>query len=309
VRLPHSKEISQHFGVWNVRKGDPSPMARLSQMFDPLNKVSLDALIAPKSIGERELAALHCKHLLANNLLLLDRGYPAFWLFKLVLQNGAQFCSRISTTKWKVVRKFYRSGAFEKVVEIPPPITSLEKCLRYRVDTEPLRCRLIRIELDSGQTEILITSLTDTTQYPYEVFKELYQCRWPVEEDYKVIKVWLTMENFTGKTVQSVYQDFYAKIFSKNLTSILAFSTTDTIEQSKSDCIHKYKVNFAQALSKTKHVLVLLLQRSFRQTQRLIESLQNIYCQTIEAIRPGRKYPRNIKASPRKFFQNYKPIC
>jgi hypothetical protein len=40
----------------------------------------------------------------------------------------------------------------------------------------------VRIELDSGETEVLITSLLDQTRYPYAVFKDLYHQRWPVEE-------------------------------------------------------------------------------------------------------------------------------
>jgi len=309
VRLPHSDEIADHFGVWNVRQGDPCPMARLSQMFDPLNKISLDALIAPKAIGERDLAALHCQHLHENNLVLLDRGYPAFWLFKLILSRKAHFCARISETKWKIVRKFSRSGEAEKIVEIPPPKTSLEKCQKLELETTPLRCRLIRIELPSGQTEILITSLLDRDQYHLKLFLDLYHCRWPVEEDYKVIKVWLTLENFSGKSALSIYQDFHAKIFSKNLTSILAFSVADEVERQRPECSYRYKINFAQALSKTKNVLILLLQRSRRQTVRLIESLLDIFTETTEAVRPGRTYPRALKASPRKFFLNYKPIC
>jgi hypothetical protein len=51
-----------------------------------------------------------------NDLILLDRGYPAFWLFKLIKSMGADFCARISCTKWKVVRKFYRSGQKERII-------------------------------------------------------------------------------------------------------------------------------------------------------------------------------------------------
>ena len=40
--------------------------------------------------------------------------------------------------------------------------------------------RLIRIELSSGETEILITSLTDCKKFSYQLFKELYHLRWPV---------------------------------------------------------------------------------------------------------------------------------
>jgi hypothetical protein len=130
-----------------------------------------------------------------------------------------------------------------------------------------------------------------------------------VEEDYKVIKTWLTMENFSGKSVLSIYQDFHAKIFSKTLTSILAFSISDEIEQPRKGYKHIYKINFAQALSKTKQSLVLLFLRSHRQIIRHIEDLLNIFAATLEAVRPGRKRPRNFKVSVRKFFPNYKPIC
>lgn len=37
-------------------------MARLSQMFDPLTKITVDAIISPKCDGERELAANHFMH-------------------------------------------------------------------------------------------------------------------------------------------------------------------------------------------------------------------------------------------------------
>jgi hypothetical protein len=89
VKLPKYPEIVEHFGVWNPRIGNPLPMARISQLFDPLNGVTHHALIAPKSIGERELVAKHFQHLEESDLVLLDRGYPAFWLFSLILFHKA----------------------------------------------------------------------------------------------------------------------------------------------------------------------------------------------------------------------------
>ena len=91
TRLPHIKAIADHFGVWGVRKGKPSPMARVSQFFDVLNKITVDALIYPKSSGERELAAQHLLKAMPGDLILLDRGYPAWWLFSLILSMDAPF--------------------------------------------------------------------------------------------------------------------------------------------------------------------------------------------------------------------------
>jgi len=309
IRLPHIKEIAEHFGAWGVRKGKACPMARVSQMFDTLNKVSIDAVISSKSTGERLLAAQHCTNLLPNDLVLLDRGYPAFWLFQLVLSCSAHFCARISSTKWKIVKSFFRSGAKEKIITLPIPPTSLKACRALGLDTGPITLRLIRVELDSGEVEILVTSLTDTALYPYDLFEELYHDRWPVEEDYKTMKCWLEVENFSGKSVLSIHQDFYAKVFSKNLTSVIAFPTRDSINQVSAKRKYDYQINFTQALSKTKDVIVLLFQKTKTKITRLISQLHNIFIRTTEPIRPGRKFPRNHKVSRRKYFLNYKPIC
>lgn len=209
IRVPNEKVISEHFGAWTTNNGTSKcPLARASQMFDVLNKVTVDAILAPKSEGERELAAFHFLKLQPHDLILLDRGYPAHWLFKAVMSLGAQFCARISYKRWSAIKKFYKSGKPEAIVQIHPTGVSKQKCREMGFDTASVTVRLIRVTLDSGETEILVTSLTDQKAYPKELFKELYQRRWPVEEDYKTLKYRLQIENFSGKTVHSVYQDF-----------------------------------------------------------------------------------------------------
>lgn len=308
LRLPSFGEIPAYFGVWGSNKGEPCPMARVSQMFDPLNKITLEAIISPKSTGERDLAIQHCMALEPNDLALLDRGYPAFWLFKLILSRQANFCARIQCKKWKVVKKFFYSNLWEKVIELPCSPTSIAKCKKLGLDLNPIKLRLIRVKLDTGETEILITSLTDTTAYNFHLFMELYFERWPVEEDYKSMKCWLEVENFSGKSVLSIQQDFHAKIVSKNLTSALCSPARENVKRGSAGKQYVYQINFAQALSKTKDVIVLLFQKAKELTCQLIRKLNDIYALTIEPKRPGRKYPRNHKTYRRQYFLNYKPI-
>ncbi len=307
TRLPMTEAIAKHFGVWNGRQGAPSPMARVSQMFDVLNKISVDAVIKPKNIGERELAAEHLLNVMPNDLILLDRGYPAWWLFSLILSMNANFCARISCTKWKAVRKFFNSGLPEKIIELPVHATSVAHCKQMGLDTTPLKLRLVRIEND-GKVAVLITSLVDTHQYPINIFNDLYHQRWPVEEDYKTIKCRLDLENFSGKSALSVYQDFHAKVFAKNLVWMMAFPIKDRLNNDSETKKHRYQINFTQAFSKSKGVIALLFHDSFRKSKRLIADLQYIFQRTVEPIRPGRKYPRKHKAKPRRYFLQYKPI-
>jgi hypothetical protein len=308
VRLPITEDITQHFGAWNCRQGAPSPIARVSQLFDVLNKITVDAFIKPKNQGERELAADHMLNIMPNDLILLDRGYPAWWLFSLILSMGANFCARVSRTKWKTVRKFYRSGLTEKIICLPMPVTSIVQCRKMGLDSIPLTLRLIRVEND-GYIEILITSLIDPHSYPIEVFSDLYHHRWPVEEDYKTMKCRMELENFSGKSALSVYQDFHAKVFFKNLVAIMAFPLHTQIENLSLIRKYQYQVNFTQALAKTKGALVQMFYNTTKQIRRLIEDLQSIFQRTIEPIRPGRKSHRNHKINSRKFFLQYKPVA
>ena len=310
LRVPDEKEIAKHFGVWNSTKGEkPCPKARASQMFDVLNKNTVDAIISPKSEGENELAAFHFLKLMPGDLILLDRGYPAHWLFKLALTRNAQFCARISYKKWKVIKKFYASGKKEQIVKIEPSPVSKRKCFQMGLDKKPIRVRLLRIELDTGETEILVTSLTDMDMYPHELFAELYHLRWPVEEDYKTLKYRLQVENFSGKSVHSVYQDFHAKVFSKNLTAVIATTTREEIIEKSRALKYDHQINFAQALSNMKDTIVLLFNRPMEMIGVLISKIRKIFIQTTEAVRPNRKFPRRHRVKQKRFFFEYKTTC
>lgn len=308
IQLPKTEEVADHFGCWRPRLGDLCPMARVSQLFDVFSKTTLDALISPKATGERELARQHFKWIGTNDLVLLDRGYAAFWLFKTILNKQSHFCARISNTQWKVVRNFYRSGKQEKIVSIPPSHPALTKCKAFGLESTPLNLRLIRVELDTGETEILITSLLDTAHYPASEFAALYHCRWSVEEDYKILKQRLEVENFSGKSVISVYQDFHAKVFSKNLTAVLSYPLKNKLTQNFAHRQYSYQLNHTQVLSRMKDTIVLLFTRKPSRVETMIKKLHQLFLTLVKPIRPGRKYPRKAKIQRKGFYPCYKPI-
>ncbi len=308
VRLPRTPENSDHFGVWKMEKGESCPVARVSQLFDVANKVTVDALIGPKSTGERDMAVEHLRRATLGDLVLLDRGYPAFWLFKAVLSRQAEFCARIPYTQWKQVNEFFQSGKKEDIVFLNPSYPAVKRCLELGLDAAPIPLRLVRIELESGETEILATSLSDPDLYPHSCFSALYHLRWPVEEDYKTMKCRIEIENFSGKSVLSVYQDFYAKLFTKNLTAVLSIPAKDVILQESRNKKYEYQLNFTQALSRMKDMIVLLFTKPKPAMEEIIVRLHNLFVKTIEPVRPGRKYPRKPKIQRREFFMCYKPI-
>jgi hypothetical protein len=85
-----------------------------------------------------------------------------------------------------------------EIIDFPCTEKSLRRCRKDGLSTESIKLRLVRVDLSTGTTEILITSLIDEATFPTSIFADLYQQRWDVEEDYKVMKSRLNIENFSG---------------------------------------------------------------------------------------------------------------
>ncbi len=305
--LPKSKELVQHFGEIEMTSGKTLVEANVSQIYDCLNGVTTSSLICSTEIGERRMLENQLNSLNHNDFLILDRGYPAFWLFALLVSRELNFCTRIETEKWKVVKEFYESDDKDKLVVLNPSSRAKRNCKEKGISVEPLALRLVKIELDSGETEILVTTLVDRRKYKYVIFKDLYHHRWPVEEDFKVMKHRIEIENFSGKTVESIYQDFYAKVFTKNLTAILKKGAQEQVNEKCKKRKLRYKVNFTNALSKMKNTIVILFIRDNMEV--LLGKLLELITKEIEAVRPDRKFERGPKKLNKRFHLAYKPIA
>ena len=96
VRLPDTPEAIAQFGQMFPAHSDPATLARISQVYDPLNGLILDAIIAPYQRDERELLVEHLAALEAGSLLLLDCGYPAFWVFAALQTRKLGWCARVA---------------------------------------------------------------------------------------------------------------------------------------------------------------------------------------------------------------------
>jgi len=307
VRLPNSDKTVEEFGIADMSEtGIPIILARLSQAYDMLNHITIDALLSNYHIGEHELAEEHINCLKKSDLALFDRNYASFWLFALLINKNINFCARLKVGSWKMAKELVVSGNKEMVSEIYPSKASKKKCKKLGLQCKPLKLRFIAVKLDSGETEVLITNLMDSYEYPTEIFKELYHLRWFVEESYKQMKSRLEIENFSGKSPLAVKQDFFAKLFTANFTAILAFPVHRKIRQQTKYCQNEYQLNWTQALSKMKNSVVLLFIRGIEKVIGYIEQLLDLFIANIEMVRPGRKNERNFRKSKRIYPMPYK---
>jgi hypothetical protein len=305
LRLPDTPDAIATFGRMFPAHSAPATLARTSQVYDPLNGLILDALIAPYHRDERDLLVEHLAALEAGSLLLLDMGYPAFWLFAALQTRKLDWCARVALDTWSVVRDFLAAGRDDAVVLLEPRAEALADCRARGLPTTPIRVRLIRVLLPTGEVEVLMTSLLDAVDYPAGEFAELYHLRWAQEENYKRFKCRVEVENWSGKSALSIFQDFHAKVLALNLTAVLASTAQEIVDDRRRDDIHPKQVNMTHALCAMKDALVRLLTRAnpVEVLRRLIEILAD----TVEPVRPGRSNPRRKGPRLHGYYMAYKP--
>lgn len=317
IMLPNHPTIREEFGECSFGPNADSKrsMAIGSMLYDVLNQITIDAQLAPyknknnKKGSERALLEKHMSKLQEGDLLLLDRGYPSYALFFLLKAQNIEFCVRMKGSWWNAVREFRESGKKEKTVTFTLPDKDKKQLVKYpKSASKPIKCRLIRVELDTGEVEILCTSLIETELYPHEQFKELYHLRWNEEEAYKLLKNRIELEDFTGKTAKAVKQDFHAKIFLLTLSAAYAHPIEERVRKEfKADKHRKHdqKINRTNAISMTKDILIGVFIK--KQYKKALMAFDDIVYNTREIIRPDRKNERKHRQK-KPYSMNYKRL-
>ncbi len=295
IRLPNTPDITHHFGVQKGKKSQADcTLGMASVFYDVLNHLVIDSSLHPTGYSERECIPNHMKHSPQNSLTIYDRGYPAFWIYAFHIKKNSFFCIRVKTKQLLIAKKFLKSNKKEEIIEISPRRSSIKTCLEKGLPTETIKLRLVRVELPN-EVEVLITNLMDSETYDAGIFKELYHLRWGIEENYKRLKQWVEIENFSGKSALSVQQDFYAKIVASNLTTLMAIPAQERVDKRTLNLENNYQVNSAQALSKMKHQLVSFILDAHKGILQEIERIIDYISLTIEVVRKGRSVPRKLK--------------
>jgi len=300
LALPDDKPLRAYFGGFGANK--ESPTAQGSMLYDLLNDVVMHALIEPLKTGEQAQARAHIQHLEGlesfeggKELVIFDRGYPSKELIQGLTDKKIDYLMRVRTK-------------FSKAADALGPGD-------HRIELEHgkkrLPVRVIKLELDSKETETLITSLTDT-RYGVEDFKWLYFKRWPVETKYDVIKKKLEIENFSGKLVDNIRQDFYATMTLANIAADFyreAQADVET-EQERKENKYQYQINVNHEIGVLKDRLVkTLIEDDDRKRGAMFDEILSLLKKRLIPIRPNRSLPRTPFPRRVKFHHNHKSNC
>lgn len=299
LNLPNVAALKDEFGYSNNKT-----QARGSQLYDVLNRLTIHAAISPMKKGERALAMEHLQYTKKGDLVIYDRGYPAFFLFAAHVKQGVEFCARTIRNFHPAIPAFIRSGAQQQLLTLTPNGAAKKHCREMGLSTSPITVRMIRVELNTGEVEVLLTSVLDDKIIPCSAFKELYHKRWGVEEDYKLMKSRLMVEQFSGKTVHAIEQDFFAKVLSKNLVVMFAEASQVLANKQSEGKKWDYQINLTAAISLLKNKMVSLLFRPGKIRKKLRRLIERI-SQNTNATRPNRSFKRAVRQG-RKHHTAYK---
>ena len=309
IRLPDNDDIREEFGTIAYTNGKDSiaegehPYALASVLYDVLNRVTLTAELARSDAYEVDLAVKHLAHTRAKDLITMDRNYPSYRMIAELQRHDRDFVIRCSAASFKAARKMLNGeGPDSQIVTLMP--CDKQAPLMRQLELPPsITVRFVRVKLDTGEWEVLVTSLVDEEKYSTKEFKELYYLRWGVETFYGLIKTRLELENFTGIGAEAVRQDFFSTLYLSGMETILTEPAQNELDQKETQ--HPQIVNRAVSFNAIKDQALDLLFLSEIESDVLLNRLTALFLTNPCLERKGRSPPRK-KASSRALLDFHK---
>jgi hypothetical protein len=307
VRLPDSEELGRTFGWQTVANqhgstGTRYPEARLSVVYDLLNRVGLDARLEPSTLGEVALARQQLALLEPGDLAINDRGFSGYLYFATAAQQNRHFLGRCSKASFLAAQELFRLNRANqsRVVWLYAASDQKAECRRLGLPLK-LKVRFVSVRLPGGELEVLATSLVDEALYPTAEFLAVYHWRWGHETFHLMLKGRLELENFSGRTVEAIRQDVQAAVLLANLESLLSEPAQRALDQQGTAETQPRQVNRAIAYHALKDQLLDLLYEDLP-APTVLTKLVKLFQGSPVAVRPNRQVPRRRKPS---FHRSY----
>lgn len=303
VTLPSNEEIKKEFSTTNVSnqhkdKDKKIVQARASLLYDLLNSIVVDAQLCDSKTHEIVITKdKHLQHTQKNDLIIFDRGYPSYNMFATITTKyEADYLIRVKKNTYKehTAALFEKDGAITDIVVTMKASTKTVKntCIEEKLPLA-LQVRFVKVVLDNGEIEVLATSVLESERLKTSDFKDLYFQRWKIETCYEIIKNRLSLENFTGTTVLSVKQDFYATIFVSNIEALVVSDLDEELKNQAETKELKYQQKVSKSVSfNTIKNYAFRLFYSNEDTAEILEEIYQLLKTNKLAIRPNRQYKR-----------------
>ena len=177
-----TEEIQNIYGRRSNTSGELGVMSKASVIYDLENNIVLDGILNSYASSERAMAVEHIRQLKKykkahkekyKDLVILDRGYPSIGLMSYMNQETIDYLMRIQNNTFKEIEAFKESELDDTILELQITKDRLHQITRreqypilrqFREKLkvgETIKVRVIKVVLETGEIEVLITSLFD----------------------------------------------------------------------------------------------------------------------------------------------------
>jgi hypothetical protein len=210
--VPDTAENAEFFGRGGNGSDTPNPFPQLRALVlaECGTRVLLGAAYGPSSTGEQTLAEDLLPAMGPGMLVLADRNFASWKLWRAAVNTGAQLCWRMSASFTLPVLEVLADGMY--LSELRPP---------RKKDGPPIRVRVIEYSVltvdedgeEASELFALATTLLDLDAYPAIELAQLYHQRWQAETgigDLKTVIRGGPEVVLRSKTPAMIEQEFWA---------------------------------------------------------------------------------------------------
>ena len=294
LNLPDTAETRREFRVQtNQYPGAEQVQALASVLYDLRNDVGLSVALGPKQAEKTHLFATHLAVTRCGDVVVCDRAYADYSVMAMLLAQQCHFVIRFPRQSFTVVNAFWASPVQERVVTLTVPASARTYVTEQQLPST-LRVRLLKVQLPSGEVEVLGTDLLDARRYPTVEFKGVYGWRWNHETYHDRIKNIFEVERFSGKSVHTIKQDFYGAIFLATVESMLSKPAQAelTAQGEARACRTAPQVNRAVSYVTVLEHIVQLLGDPHHSPASTLAAIERLLLTSPTRHRPGRHFPR-----------------
>lgn len=276
---------------------------KISNLYDILNNFVIDTQVGEYRESERKLALQNqsiYNVLLPDikSIFIMDRGYRSIqMMYRFNFHN--KYIMRLYDNEFSEEFEQYDEKSEDIIVDFINSSCPTTKGKVYRAQRDytdfrefistdiEFETRVVKIQLEGGNTEILATNLS-MDEATIDELKELYNQRWGIESNFHFLKESIKIEQFSSSKKRLILQDIYVSMYVQNLVQIFMKESNARINQNQYKHKMKTNSNMAIGLFKKKILFILMIEKNQLRKQ-LMDELLSKMKEHIIPIRKGRK--------------------
>jgi hypothetical protein len=294
LRTHDTVENRDHFGAQGYASGTVAsyPQVRGVTLTALSTHLVHSAAFGPYSTNEMLYAKQLVEAIPDESLTVFDRGFLSAEILCSLTGSGAGrhfIIPAKSNTKWEVVEG---SGTVVRMRVSPQARAKRPELPEF------WEARAITVVDVQARERILLTSLHDRRRYKPADIAACYDRRWGIETSYRELKQTMlgTALTLRSKTTDGVYQEIWGTLIAYNLIRLEIAKAALAVKCEPTE------VSFIRAF----HLIQFELHwagvtRSYGKLPASMKHLRERLVSLLNDERPGRKYDRAVKATPKRY--------